>query len=679
MRKLAAIMFTDIESFTKLMRQNEAEAIRLLERHNQIYIHYIKQFKGQTIKFMGDGTLTIFSSAIDAVKCAVALQRAMQKERSIPVRIGIHQGDVIIENKDVLGDAVNLASRIQPCGIGGSILISEKVHDELQNHNEISDVALGSFDLKNISHPVNLFAIKAPGIKVPDNIGLPQKQNTEISIPLKKTGKTSYHIFNNPRALQIVLVILIIGLLPVWFITKTRGNENSELLKTIAVVPFENIDKDEQNNILADGLTEEMISLLSSNIELKIKKIPGTAINSHNSNLQKLLREVKAGCVLEGKVQHDDDSLFVFVNLRNISNNQIIWSHIYREKFRDLMEVQEQVAFKIADALNTDFTKADIKNFVLERTDNSDAYALYIKGRYALGKRTQQSMQEAITLFNKALQEDSNFALAYSGVGDTYTILVDNGYISYDSGANLARAAVNHAFKLDSSSAEIRASRAIFFSALEGRHMDALNELKLSLSLSPNYADAHQWYALELAADGQFDSALLHIDKATELEPFSERIWLNKGLILEFSRRYKDALNVLNYSIARFSDNSQLFYNYKTECHYWLGQKDSVLYYAKFNNGAVNDYKFWEAVCNHNEIQLEKLLKANSAAGPLDNETLATYYVFMRENKKALDCIQQAYNKKEFNWLIYLNVAPKWNALHKEAVFHNIVLHMQLK
>ena len=679
MRKLAAIMFTDIEGFTKLMQQNEAEAIHILERHKQIYVQHIKQFKGQTIKYMGDGTLTIFSSAIQAVKCAIALQQALQKPPSIPVRIGIHQGDVIIENKDVIGDAVNLASRIQCCAIGGSILISEKVRDELQNQDEIITIDLGSFNLKNISHSVTLFAIKAAGIKTPHATVSATFQKPEISTSPEARKKNATGIFNNPKILRIILLILIVALLPVWFITKSKGNENTEILKTIAVIPFENIDKDEKNNILADGLTEEMISLLNSNLELTVKKIPASAINNTNGDLSKVLGEIKAGCILEGKVQHNNDSLFVYVNLRNISTNDIIWSNTYREKFRDLMAVQEQVALKIADALNTSFTKKDIKNFVLDRTNNSDAYALYIEGRYALRKRTPQSMQEAIFLFNKALQRDSNFALAYSGISDTYTLLVDNGYISYDSGVNLARVAINNAFKMDSSSAEIRASRAIFFSALEGRHTDALNELKRSLALSPNYADAHQWYALELAADSQFDSAIAHIDKAIELEPFSERIWLNKGLILEFAGRYKDAINVLNYSINHFPDNNQLFYNYKTQCHYWLGQKDSVLHYATFNKGFLNDYEFWNAVCNHDKIKLQNLLADNNTAANLNNETLATYYVFMMDNTKALQCIKDAYNKKEFSWLIYLNVSPVWNSLHKETAFQNIVLKMGLK
>ena len=678
MRKLAAIMFTDIEGFTKLMQHDESQALQLLERHRKIYAQYISQFKGRIVKYMGDGTLTIFSSAIQAVKCAVALQQALQKKPLIPVRIGIHQGDVILENKDVIGDAVNLASRVQMQGVAGSVVISEKVYDELQNHEEISVIPLGSFELKNISHAVNLYAISADGLKIPPsshnlNHGggtMPKLSNAEKKFPAK---------FLTRRISQIAFLVLLIILIPV-ILVKYFNKGNADFPKTIAVLPFENISENKTNYVLADGLTEEMISLLSANKELTIKKIPMTAINSHQeSSLGGIFSEIKAGSVLEGKVEYDKDSLFIFVNLRNTSTNQVIWSDTYRREFRDLMKVQEEVAQKIANALNISFNKTDIKNFVSDRTYNSDAYLLYMQGRYALNKRTQSSMEEAIFFFNKALQEDSNFALAYSGIGDTYTILIDNGYISYDSGVNHARDAVNHAFSLDSASAEIRASKAIFLSTLEGKHVEALKELRFALEHSPNYAAAHQWYALELAADGQFDSAIMHIDKAMELEPFSTRILLNKSLILQFARRYQDAISLLNYSIARFPDNIQQYLELKIDCQFRLGQTDSVLISARNGHGPLNDYEFWQSVCSHDKTKLTKYIENQASLIPLDNGTLAAYYVFLGQNQKALDYIEDAYSKKEFSWLKYLNVSPTWDALRKEGRFNNMLAKLGFK
>ncbi|MEP6466934.1 MAG: adenylate/guanylate cyclase domain-containing protein [Parafilimonas sp.] len=676
MRKLAAIVFTDIEGFTKLMQKDEAKAVHMLERQKEIYVQRIKQFNGQVVKYMGDGTLAIFSSAIQAVKCAIALQQAFQKDPCIPVRIGIHQGDVLLENKDVIGDAVNLASRIQTSGIAGSVLISEKIKDELKNHEEISVKHIGSFNLKNISQPVNLFAVNAAGLKIP-HFSHAHDQGHQSSLSLKHEKNSSANFFYNRRFMRATFFILPAILLMGWWFNFSNNKNDTELYKTIAILPFENISHDESNNYLAGGLTEEMISLLSANTQLTIKKIPLKVINQANGlSLAGIYSDIKAGSVLEGHVEHIKDSVVIFVNLLTTSTNKIIWANTYRRKFSDLMQVQQEVALQISEALNTNLNTASIQKFIGDRSPNPEAYTLYVQGRFAQSKRTSENMKEAIFFFDQALQIDTGFALAYSGIADNYTLLVDNGIISYDSGFNRARNALEHAFALDSQSAEIRASRALFMSSLQGKRADAINELQLSLKLRPNYAAAHQWYALELAANGQFDSAIKHIDRTIELEPFSERAWLIKSLVLKFARRYKDDITLLNNLNIRFPNNTQ-FFEQKTECYYWLGKKDSVLHYATYGKDVLHDYEFWQAVCNCNKIKLENRIDELQKAGtPLDNESLATYYTFMGENSKALNCIEDAYNKKEFRWLKYLNVSPVWDALHKEPSFHAVLLKL---
>lgn len=678
MRKLAAIMFTDIEGFTKLMQQNEAEAMQVLERYKQTYLQQVKQFKGQHVKFLGDGTLTIFYSVIDAINCAVGLQRLLQTSPIIPVRIGIHQGDIIIENRDAIGDAVNLTSRIQACGIGGSIVVSEKVYAELQNHHEISTIVLGSFYLKNIFYPVTLYAVKEEGIRVPPAHAVNRDWKSLSNQPAN-TPNAFRKFLERQLAFKIILTGLVIGLFSFWFMAKPKAREIDEQLKVIAVLPFESLDVDEQNTVFAKGLTEEMITLLSANPQLTIKEIPANVVNNNKGNLKKLLQEVKAGSILQGKVQHDNNKLFIFVNLQNISTGNLIWSNTYREKFEDLMSVQQQVAIKINESLNAGLNHAGTQNFALGRTSNSDAYQFYIEGRVALRKRTSRSMQEAVGLFNAAIKEDNNFALAYSGLGDTYTILIDNGYLPYDSGVNLAREAVNRAFKLDSSSAEIRASRAIFFSSIEGRYADAIKELKLALSIRPKYADANQWYALELAAGGQFDSAIAQIDKALILDPYSERIRANKALILKFARQYRQSLKVLDNAIDSCIDNCELLYSYKTECHFWLGQKDSVLLYSAFSKNHLSNALFWQAVIDNNKFKLQQLLDEQLKNRRAKYTELALLCMFMHEKEKALSFIEKAYNNKEFSSLIYLNVDPGFDALHEEPAFREIIYKLGLQ
>jgi len=676
MRKLTAVMFTDIEGFTRLMQQDEAEAVHLLERYKQIYIQLAKQFAGRTVKYLGDGTLTIFPSAIEAVKCGIALQQSFQKAPVIPVRIGIHLGDIILENKDVIGDAVNLASRIQTAGVSGSVLISEKIKDELSNHSEINTVSVGTFDLKNISHPVMLYAVIAEGLKVPGVTSSQNREKKKTSPPLPTQKNPLFTVRKKSRLFKISATLLIVLLLSALAIQQLKVRLSSEISRTIAVLPFENINGEEQDNYLADGLTEELTILLSADTELKIKKVPKEVLQGQTQSvLANIFTQIKVGNVLEGKVQHDKDSLIIFVMLRNISTSDIIWSETYRRPFKELMKVQEGVAIQIAESLKTNFTREDIKKIAVKRAPDPEAYLLYMQGRYAQNLRTPASMRDAIFLFKKALQKDSNYALPYSGIGDNYTLLVDNGYIPYDSGAPYAHDALERAFILDSTLPEIRASRAIFMSSLEGKYVESLNELQLSVKLSPNYAAAQQWYAVELAANSQFDSALVHIDKALEIEPLSERKWLLKGLILELARRYKECIHLLNDFSKQFPDNTQYLVQ-KTECFYWMGQTDSLLHYAALIHNGVNDYEFWKAVSNNDKRKLQKHLEEKSSLAPLDDETLATYYVLLGQNQKALDRLEDAYSKKEFSWLKFLNVAPMWDPLRKEPQFQNLLLKL---
>src|SRR5258706_11741082 len=158
-RQLAAIMFTDIEGYSALMQQNEQKAIMTKDRHRSVLENEHKKFNGNIIQYYGDGTLSIFTSAVQAVECALAMQQFFCQAPQIPVRIGLHTGDIIINDGHVFGDGVNLAARIESLGVSGSVLISDKVNDELHNHPEFKTLSMGIYNLKNIERLVEVFAL----------------------------------------------------------------------------------------------------------------------------------------------------------------------------------------------------------------------------------------------------------------------------------------------------------------------------------------------------------------------------------------------------------------------------------------------------------------------------------------------------------------------------------------
>jgi adenylate cyclase len=165
-RKLAAIMFTDIAGYTRLMQESEDRANQLRERHRQVFEHFHNLYQGNVLQYYGDGTLSIFDSCVEAVRCAIDLQRELRKTPAVPLRIGIHLGDIVLAQNDVYGDGVSVASRVESLGVPGAVLISGEVRRQIKNQ-EVETVSMGRFEMKNVEMPVEVFAVKASGILVP--------------------------------------------------------------------------------------------------------------------------------------------------------------------------------------------------------------------------------------------------------------------------------------------------------------------------------------------------------------------------------------------------------------------------------------------------------------------------------------------------------------------------------
>jgi adenylate cyclase len=191
-RQLAAIMFTDIKGYTALMQRNEQEAIQARDKHRRIFKAATEKYNGKILQYYGDGTLSIFDSAIDAVKCGIEMQRGFMEEPAIPVRIGIHTGDIFFSDEEIVGDSVNVASRVESLAVPGSVFISEKVYDEVKNQESIQTVRLKSFRMKNVEKPIEVYAISNEGLVVPEPEELRGKTEEE--------GKTAQGAQNSPAA-----------------------------------------------------------------------------------------------------------------------------------------------------------------------------------------------------------------------------------------------------------------------------------------------------------------------------------------------------------------------------------------------------------------------------------------------------------------------------------------------
>ncbi|MCW8813874.1 MAG: adenylate/guanylate cyclase domain-containing protein, partial [Ignavibacteriaceae bacterium] len=286
-RMLAAIMFTDMVGYTAMMQENERQAKILRDKHREVLERLILDHRGQILQYYGDGTLAIFGSAIEAALCGSKIQQELQKEPKVPLRIGIHAGDIVYDDEGIYGDGVNIASRLENICVPGSVLISDKINDELKNQKEISSVYIGRYELKNVKHPVKIFAIDEFGIVVPT--------------PSQIEGKVS-----------------------------TSNN-------SIAVLPFINLSTEKDNEYFSDGITEELLNALAKVEGLSVtSRTSSFAFKGKNTDIREIGKKLGVKTVLEGSVRKYGDRVRVTAQLIDSENGYHKWSENYDKKLEDI-------------------------------------------------------------------------------------------------------------------------------------------------------------------------------------------------------------------------------------------------------------------------------------------------------------------------------------------------------
>ncbi len=309
MRQLAAIMFADMAGYTALMQQNEQQAKERLRRLKEVLeaTHFL--FNGKILQFYGEGMLGMFNSAIDAVTCAIEIQQQLKQEPKVELRIGIHTGDISIEDGTIYGDGVNLASRIESLAVPGAIFISDKVNDEIKNQENIDTREMGYFELKNVIRPVRIFAIVNEGMVVPARADL--------------SGKTK------------------------------------KPLNRLAVLPFVNMSADPENEYFSDGITEGLLNALTKVDGLQVtSRTSAFAFKGKNDDIREIATKLNVDRILEGSVRKAGNRVRITTQLINATDGYHIWSENYVRDITNIFEVQDEISSIIANKLRENLTMA---------------------------------------------------------------------------------------------------------------------------------------------------------------------------------------------------------------------------------------------------------------------------------------------------------------------------------
>ena len=521
-RQLAAIMFTDIEGYTATMQQNEQKAIILKDRHREVIQTEHDYFSGRIIQYYGDGTLSIFQSAVQAVECALAMQLTFRKNPIVPVRMGLHIGDIIFDEDQVFGDGVNLASRIESLGVAGSVLMSDKVYDEIHNHPKIKTVSVGSYQLKNIEREVEVFALNHAGLIIPKPNSL--KGKTEE----KKTSKK----FVPVPALQLAN-----------FDEEEEPIIEESSKKSIAVLPFVNMSNDPEQDYFGEGIAEEILNALSNLTELKVAgRTSSFQFNKNNSSINEIGERLGVSTVLEGSVRKQGNRLRITVQLINVEDGFHLWSEKYDRNMDDIFAIQDEIALAVTEKLKGTLLDKEQGKINRNNKPDTEAYELYLKGRFYLSRRGA-SIVTGIQYFKQAIDIDPNFALAHAGYADANLLSAFYGLLPPTQVLYKARQSAETALNLDPTLCEPYCSLGSYYT-FEWNWIDAEKNLLKSLQINPEYAQAHYWYGLNILAwiKGEFEEAEERGRIAKMLEPLSSITHAAYGAILYSAGKFEAAL-----------------------------------------------------------------------------------------------------------------------------------------
>ena len=439
-RQLAAIMFTDMEGYTALMQKNEQEAIVLRTRHREVFEKTMANHGGKIIQYYGDGTLSIFSSAIHAVNAGLEMQLLFRNEPQVPLRIGIHIGDVSIDDSGVYGDGVNIASRIESSAVAGSVFISDKVFDEIKNQPQVTTISMGLFELKNVIRPVEIFAIINEGLIVPDR--------TDVKV------------------------------------------RKSEAKNKLAVLPFVNMSNDADNEYFSDGIAEELINSLAKIDGLQLTcRTSSFSFKGKNQDVREIGKALNVSKVLAGSVRKSGTRVRINAELVNTADGYQLWSETFNRDLNDIFELQDEIAGIIANRMREQLVSKTTE--VSDVSHNVEAYEFYLKGLFFFNKGTPSDYHKAIQFFEKALVLDTYCANAHAMLASAYAALAATGNVNSASVIEKVRTVSQNAIRLNSQLPQSYLSMAMMQLYFEFKFDDAFKNINKALTIAPNFSETH--------------------------------------------------------------------------------------------------------------------------------------------------------------------------------------------
>ncbi len=476
-RRLTAILAADVVGYSRLMGANESGTLAALKAIQTDFIDgKIAQHQGRIVKLTGDGMLVEFPSVVNAVSCAAEVQRGMHdrnagvpQERRIEFRIGVNLGDVIVEGEDIFGDGVNVAARLESIAKPGGITISGSVRDHVGNRLDLAFEDMGEQALKNIERPIHVYSV---------SLSKPAGRDTKDAMPAR---------------------------------------EEQPERPSIAVLPFNNMSGDPEQEYFSDGITEDIITDLS-NVSGLFVVARNTAFTYKGKpvKVEQVGQELGVNFILEGSVRKAGSRVRVTGQLISSKDGGHVWAKRYDRDLTDIFAIQDEITHAIVEQLRIKLLPQEKKSIGQAPTDNIEAYTYYLRGRDFFYRHSKRYYQLARRMFAKAVELDPLYARAYAGIADCDSILFHHYH--EDVGIDSILDTSAKALALDDRLAEAHASRGLALSLMH-RYEQATEEFERAIALDPNLFEAHYFYARANFAQGNLERAAALFERAAEIKP----------------------------------------------------------------------------------------------------------------------------------------------------------------
>jgi TolB-like protein/class 3 adenylate cyclase len=524
-RKLTAILSTDAVDYSRLMGEDEEATVRTLNAYREVFTTLIQQHNGQVLDSTGDNLLAEFVSVVDAVQCAVAVQKEIKsrndelaENRRMQFRIGINLGDVIQEKGRIYGDGVNIAARLEGLSEPGGICISKTAFDHIESKLPYGYDYLGDHTVKNISKPVGAYRVL---------------MEPRVTVSGKSLGKKIAGKRRMPILIGVAAVVVIAVTVGIWQFYKGRTSvepasvENMALplpdKPSIVVLPFDNLSGDPEQEYFSDGMTDDLITDLS--------KISGLFVIARNSSFQykgqsvdvkKVSRELGIRYVLEGSVRKAEDTVRINAQLIDATTGGHLWAERYDRDYKDIFALQDEIVQHIVSTLAVKLTQGEKDQLAGKYTDNLEAYDYYLRGEQFLHSFSGEGIGKAKSMYEKAIHLDSKFAHAYAAHAMANYYIWRYGFTGTATASTDAR---EQAFESVTKALALDGRLPAAHSVLAGlylvdlRYDEAIASAAKAVALDPNNADSYVMQSYVLTKAGTHEEALEAINTAFRLNP----------------------------------------------------------------------------------------------------------------------------------------------------------------